>query len=73
MDECRCNRILFIDAKCSDLCSICVGKQGREGYVPDSFFGEGNYIALEICLDCGKIQSTDFPIPAEEVSKWFAK
>ena len=56
---CRCgsNRILRLNAKCDDSCSVLFSEQRYEGYVPHiSGIKGGSYITLELCLDCGSLQ-----------------
>lgn len=75
--KCDSNRIVSLSAKCSDLCfaSMTVnGKQVQEdGYVPsDMGVGGGDYLEIDLCLDCGQVQGewpkghTDLEEKAEE-------
>jgi hypothetical protein len=64
--SCNSRRILSITAKCSDCFSASIGDIEIEGYVPcDLGIGGGDYIMLDLCLDCGKMQDK-FPIPLSE-------
>ncbi len=61
---CDCNkpdRILTVNAKCSDLASFNLAGEEHDGYVPPNLgVGAGDYVMFKVCLDCGKIQDT-FP------------
>ncbi len=61
--RCASNRIAEISAKCSDLCFIKIpGFKEHDGYVPNSLnIGGGDFVRLELCLDCGQVQG-EFPI-----------
>jgi hypothetical protein len=69
--SCNSDRILSISAKCSDLFSMNYKGDCRQGYVPEMlFFGKdqyGDYVSMNFCLDCGKIQSK-FPISENMIS-----
>jgi len=71
-DESKCQRcestsILSMGAKCSDRCSMAFDDEDGVGYVPANLnVGEGDYIAIDYCLDCGQMQG-DFPITRESV------
>ena len=66
--KCGSERILSVNAKCSDLCATSyfirhadddeqIEEIGGCGYVPDlKAIGGGDYIDIEICLDCGTLQ-----------------
>ena len=59
MSCCRCNsnRIASVSAKCSDLCSISINGQMKDGYVrSDMGIGGGDYVKFKWCLECGQIQ-----------------
>ena len=54
--------IIYMSAKCSDLCYLMLHDNGEQlgehdGYVPDFFPGQhyGDYVQLEIDVDTGKI------------------
>ena len=56
---CECKRLIYVDAKCSDMCTTEYEDITKEGYVPDNLeIGSGDYIDL---VYCGKIQG-DFPL-----------
>jgi hypothetical protein len=56
-DGCGSDRIVLIDAKCSDLCCIQYGGLELNGYPPRGLkIGGGDYINLSICYHCGKVQ-----------------
>jgi hypothetical protein len=56
-DSCSSNRLLSINGKVSDMFSADFKNVDYQGYVPhDLGIGGGDYIELEICLDCGKVQ-----------------
>ncbi len=62
----RCNspRILDIFGKSSDCNSFSIGDgPDHQGYVPDDLnVGDGDYIEVRLCLDCGQHQGK-FPVP----------
>jgi len=69
---CYHNRIASVSGRTSDCCYVAVDHLNvdRDGYVPsDIGIGAGNYIDFVYCLDCGKIISTDFPIPEDVVKE----
>lgn len=69
-NSCNSERILSISAKCSDTFSMEYNGNGGHGYVPDNLFfgkgGYGDYVNIDFCLNCGKIQSK-FPVPDTQV------
>ena len=75
-DKCGSERLLDINAKCSDLFSMRDQTKGGNGYVPTNLFfgaeGSGDYVRIEFCLDCGKIQG-EFPVSQDEVDAAFEK
>ena len=59
-DKCGSKRILGISAKCDDKCSLKFKNTFNNDYVPyDLNIGGGDYIELNICLDCGKAQGIE--------------
>lgn len=69
--KCQGTKILFISAKCNDLCFSRLGESERDGGVPYEFnIGGGDYLEMRICLDCGQAQGK-FPIPEEAITKAF--
>ncbi len=68
-NECDSDRIIRVDAKCSDQCAIEFYEElpDHDGYVPEGLNVGGNdYIEFKVCLYCGKIQGK-FPITIEDV------
>jgi hypothetical protein len=67
-DTCGSDRIATITAKCDDRCTVTFpGLIDSQGYVPrDVGIGGGDYVEFSWCLDCGLIQSEEFPIPEGE-------
>lgn len=57
---CNSNRIMNINCKCNDSCSLNYKEHEYIGYVPGCNIGYGDYIDFAYCLDCGKIQN-EFP------------
>jgi len=56
-ENCNSDRILQISAKCNDMCSLVFKSVEYNGYVPnESKIGGGDYIELDICLECGIAQ-----------------
>ncbi len=65
--NCGFERILAVNAKCSDNFTMWFNNNEYRGYVPkDAEIGGGDYIKLEYCLDCGQIQG-DFPVDRLEI------
>lgn len=59
-DNCGSESILEISAKCNDMCVLNFRGIEHEGYVPrDLPIGGGDYIEVDICLDCGKAQGIE--------------
>lgn len=67
--RCESTRVLSVNAKCSDLCSVRFwGGKEQDGYVPSGFgIGGGDYVEFSYCADCGQIQGV-FP-PAKLKTK----
>jgi hypothetical protein len=69
--KCNSGRIMNIDAKTSDMCTV-YASNNRPGelepdYVPDDIgLGGGDYLSLSYCLECGQIQG-NFPLPKTEL------
>ena len=56
-DNCASPRIAQINAKCSDLCFVDIGGTEHDGYVPrDMGIGGGDYLEIDLCLNCGHVQ-----------------
>lgn len=69
--NCNSDRILNISAKCSDLCTISMWQQDHDGYVPsDMGIGGGDYVELELCLDCGYANG-QWPLPESKLERKF--
>lgn len=70
--RCKSERIVQINAKCSDLFDMSYGDNSGYGYVPKNlFFGKGcygDYVRFSFCAECGQIQS-DFPISDENLNE----
>ena len=70
-DNCSSDRIVLVDAKCSDMCTIQYGGLEHMGYVPKEFgIGSGDYIEMAICYHCGKVQGIK-GITDEEIRSMF--
>jgi hypothetical protein len=57
--ECGSERIASFQAKCSDMSSTSIDHLDARtmGYVPSGLgIGAGDYVRLDFCLDCGRIQ-----------------
>jgi hypothetical protein len=71
-DKCSSVRILGINAKCSDLFGMTYKNEHGTGYVPTNLIfgkdGFGDYVEIDFCLDCGKIQG-QFPIAEDTVEE----
>ena len=69
--NCDSERIAFLNGKTSDMCQFSYKDIDIvNGYVPRlAVIGDiGDYIEINFCLDCGKIQG-DFPVSDEQVEK----
>ncbi len=54
---CDSDRIIEISAKCSDMCSLEFKGIEYHGDIPDDInIGSGDYINIDICLNCGHAQ-----------------
>ncbi len=61
--RCKSERVAHVTGKTSDMCSVGVGENHHDGYVPnDMRIGGGDYLELSFCLYCGQIQAA-FPAP----------
>lgn len=70
-DGCGSDRIVLLDAKCSDMCNIQYGGLEHQGYVPKDFgIGSDDYIEMAICYYCGKVQGIK-GITDEEIREMF--
>lgn len=69
--NCQSNRILTLSSKASDLHHWSCGNRSCEGYLPDEFndfLGSGDYVSLNVCLDCGRLAG-QFPVPELDIEK----
>lgn len=68
--NCNSEWIAEVEGKVADSCTFRVGHDVVEGAdaPPDvGLGGGGDYIELKYCLECGMIQSDDFPADPEVV------
>jgi len=77
MNKCqRCgkDRVMFVSAKCSDLCVAEYRGVEHDGYVPKGINIDrwGDYVDVKFCLECGQIQGK-WPIPDPDQSEWSGK
>ncbi len=69
---CECKRLAMVWGKTSDRCVFEYAGEESDGYVPSNVgIGGGDDIHLDYCLDCGKIQSKDFPVSEEALMEVF--
>jgi hypothetical protein len=55
--KCGSERLLSVDAKCSDACYTTYGDIEKDGYVPsDIGIGGGDYVEITVCMRCGQLQ-----------------
>lgn len=58
--RCKSERLLNVNAKCSDQCSCSINDNESDDYVPqDVLIGEdgfGDYVSFCFCLDCGQMK-----------------
>jgi hypothetical protein len=67
--KCDSDRVLNVSGKCSDMCSYSLKGQEADGYVPDDMgVGGGDYLEVNVCLDCGQLQG-EWPLPKTELEK----
>lgn len=65
--KCNSSRVVMVSAKCSDLCVVKISNQTHNGYVPhDMGIGGGDYVEIDLCLDCGHVQG-EWPVPDTEL------
>jgi hypothetical protein len=74
MSECtKCNspRIAIVGGKCSDMAWVNIESDNvdYQGYAM-IFDNGGDYINIDICLDCGQVQGK-FPISRKEIKEIF--
>jgi hypothetical protein len=59
--NCKTDKILSVNGKCSDMCFAVYDGYEHDGYVPNNLgIGGGDYIEFKLCLNCGQVQDT-FP------------
>jgi len=65
--RCKSDRLLQVNAKCNDLCTVQIGSHEKSDYAPkDLGIGGGDYINFTVCLNCGQAQGS-FPLPKSEL------
>ena len=65
-NQCDSDRIFHASAKVSDRCYSTFNGKEHDGYVPTEIgVGGWDYLRLDICLECGKLQGK-FPVPDPE-------
>ena len=66
--KCGSHRIMNFNGKCADLSSTSIDHLNFEtdGYVPSYGLGGGDYVRIDVCLDCGQIQDWT-PITDEDI------
>ena len=70
---CKGNRVMLVNAKCSDCCQVNLDGKDKVGYVPSEFgIGGGDYIEFDLCLDCGRIQGS-FPVEQAAIEEVFGE
>lgn len=67
--KCNSSRVVMVSAKCNDLCVVKISGYGVDGYVPDDMnMGGGNYVEINLCLECGHVQG-EWPVPETELER----
>jgi hypothetical protein len=60
--QCGSDRILGVNAKCSDMSFVNYKDKEHDGYVPFKLnIGGGDYIEFNLCMACGRVQN-NFPV-----------
>lgn len=60
--NCDQDKVISVNAKCSDMCTITHKDKELDGYVPsDIGIGGDDYIRFDLCLACGQVQG-EFPV-----------
>ena len=71
--KCESDRIASFSAKCRDLSSTRIGDVEEDGYLPyDMGVGGGDYLDIEVCLDCGQLQGA-WPLPETKLERKSSK
>ena len=71
--NCMSDRMRSVGGKCSDLGFVQVNHLilEKDGYLPyDLNIGGGDYIELEVCLECGQLQG-EWPLNDSAVAEAF--
>ena len=69
--SCNSDRMMIVAGKCSDLGGIAVNHLliDHDGYMPYGLnVGGGDYIELDVCLDCGQLQG-EWPVDDSAVAE----
>lgn len=67
--RCKSDRIVSVQAKCSDYCFAEYKGASRDGYVPsDIGLDGGDDVNMKYCLECGQIQG-EWPLPEPDTSE----
>jgi len=65
--KCKSDRILSVNAKCSDMCFVQINGYEKSDYVPNDLgIGGGDYVHFDMCLECGQVQGV-FPLPKSDL------
>lgn len=72
--HCSSSRVASVSAKCSDTFGIFIGNNNDvdyTGYVPEDVgLGKNeDYVRFSFCLDCGRMQNGNYPLPLTQVEK----
>jgi hypothetical protein len=72
--NCGSNKIMSVNGKTSDMCGVSIFDDdfdhwiNYDGYVPRGLdIGGGDYIEMEICIECGRVQGS-FPKTVKEIA-----
>ncbi len=64
--KCESDRVIRLTGKCADLCFASFRGIESDGEAPDNIgLGGGDYIKVNVCLECGQVQG-EFPVPDPE-------
>jgi hypothetical protein len=70
--NCGADRIIEVSGKTADMCFVRIDGREHDGYVPEDMgIGGGDYLEIDFCLECGMIQSEDFPVDPSVVDDLF--
>ena len=75
--RCGSDRIINVNGKCSDLCSVIYKGLEHDGHVPAGIGLQdegawGDFVIIEYCLECGQMQG-QFPVAEETVVRALSK